>query len=120
MLKKLMTLAVLTPLSAIAAEAPAAQTAQGPGYEMLFFGAVMVAMMYFMIWRPQSKKSKEHKALMGGITKGDEVSTVAGIVGKGTKVTDDYIAVEIASGVEMKFQKNAIVATLPKGTLKSI
>ena len=57
---------------------------------------------------------------MGQLTKGDEVSTIGGIVGKVTKVNDDYIAVEISDGVEMKFQKSAISATLPKGTLKSI
>ena len=57
---------------------------------------------------------------MGQLTKGDEVSTIGGIVGKVTKVSDDYIAVEISDGVEMKFQKSAISATLPKGTLKSI
>jgi len=73
-----------------------------------------------MVWRPQSKRAKEHKTLLSAISKGDEVVTTAGIAGKVTKVTDDYIQVEVAANVNLTFQKHAISATLPKGTIKAI
>jgi len=72
------------------------------------------------MWRPQSKRAKEHKNLVSGLSKGDEVITNGGIAGKISKVSDDFIRVEIAEGVEIKIQKVAISTALPKGTLKSI
>ncbi|MNF14226.1 preprotein translocase subunit YajC [compost metagenome] len=73
-----------------------------------------------MIWRPQAKRAKEHKSLLGSLQKGDEVVTSGGIAGKVTKVTDDFVVIEVSDSVELKFQKAAIAATLPKGTLKAI
>ena len=85
---------------------------------MFLIGFLVI--FYLMIWRPQAKRAKEHKNLLGGLQKGDEVVTSGGIIGKVTKVTDDFVVVEISDNVELKFQKQAIAATLPKGTLKSI
>ena len=73
-----------------------------------------------MIIRPQSKRNKEHKALMEGLNKGDEVVISGGMMGKVVKVTDDFVVVEVANNVEISFQKGAVTATLPKGTLKNI
>ncbi len=101
-----------------AAAAPAAGPA-GTGMEWIFLVGFVV-IFYLMIWRPQAKRAKEHKTLISSLNKGDEVVTSGGIVGKVTKVTDDYIAVEISDNVEIKFQKGAVVAALPKGTLKGI
>ena len=98
----------------------AAPGAQGGGMEMIIMLAVFGLIFYFMIYRPQAKRAKEHKNLLGGLQKGDEVVTSGGIIGKVTKVTDDFVVVEISDNVELKFQKQAIAATLPKGTLKSI
>nr|WP_322786138.1 preprotein translocase subunit YajC [Marinobacterium jannaschii] len=75
---------------------------------------------YFFMWRPQSKRAKEHKNLLGGLSKGDEVMTSGGLVGKITKVNDDYVVLEVSEGVEMQFQKVHVAAALPKGTIKSI
>ncbi|KXU38388.1 preprotein translocase subunit YajC [Ventosimonas gracilis] len=97
-----------------------ADAAMGGGSFQFIFLLGFVAIFYFMIWRPQAKRSKEHKALIGGLQKGDEVVTAAGIAGKVSKVTDDFVLVEVADKVELKFQKSAIAATLPKGTLKAI
>ena len=72
------------------------------------------------MWRPQSKRAKEHKNLVEALNKGDEVVTNGGIAGKINKVSEEFVLVEIAQGVEMKIQKQAIAAALPKGTLKSI
>ena len=101
------------------AAAPAAAGPLGGGFEWIFLVGFLV-IFYLMIWRPQAKRAKEHKNLLGGLQKGDEVVTSGGIIGKVTKVTDDFVVVEISDNVELKFQKQAIAATLPKGTLKSI
>jgi protein translocase subunit yajC len=73
-----------------------------------------------MIWRPQSKRAKEQKNLLSNLQKGDEVVTNGGIAGKIVKVSDDFVVLEVSDTVELKFQKGAIAATLPKGTLKAI
>ena len=94
---------------------------EGPSaiMQLLFFGG-FILIFYFLMWRPQSKRAKEHKNLVTSLSKGDEVITNGGIVGKITKVTEDFIAIEIAENVEIKIQKVAISSALPKGTLKSI
>ena len=109
----------LIPAAYADAAAPAAAGPAGSGFEWVFLIGFLV-IFYLMIWRPQAKRAKEHKNLLGGLQKGDEVVTSGGIIGKVTKVTDDFVVVEISDNVELKFQKQAIAATLPKGTLKSI
>ncbi len=75
---------------------------------------------YFIIWRPQSKRAKEHKELVGGVGKGDEIVTNGGLMGKVTRVDEQYLLLEVAKGVEVKLQKHAVAAALPKGTIKNI
>ncbi len=75
---------------------------------------------YFFMWRPQSKRAKEHKELLNGISKGDEVITAGGILGKVVNLNDDYVVLEVCEGTELTFQKTHVSAALPKGTLKSI
>lgn len=103
------------------AEAPAAAAAQ-QGSPLTFWGMMifMVLIFYFMIIRPQNKRNKELKNLLASLSKGDEVSLSGGMLGKITKVTDDYVVVEVAPNIEITFQKAAVTATLPKGTLKNI
>lgn len=74
---------------------------------------------YFMLFRPQAKRAKEHKAMLEAIAKGDEVVTSGGVMGKVAKVAEAHIEVTVADGVDLKIQKHAIVAVLPKGSLKS-
>lgn len=88
-------------------------------FNLIFFGGFAL-IFYFLIWRPQSKRSKEHQELMGSLNKGDEVMTNGGILGKLTKVDDNYIVLQISDNVEVKMQKSSVAAVLPKGTLKSI
>ncbi len=110
----------LIPAAYADAAAPAAAVGPaGNGFEWVFLVGFLV-IFYLMIWRPQAKRAKEHKNLLGGLQKGDEVVTSGGIVGKVTKVIDDFVVVEVSGSVELKFQKQAIAATLPKGTLKAI
>ena len=86
---------------------------------LLFLGG-FVLIFYFLLWRPQSKRRKEHQALMSGLEKGDEVVTAGGIVGQVNEVEDDFIKIQVADNMELRVQKTAIGATLPKGTLKSL
>lgn len=88
-------------------------------FNLIFFGGFAL-IFYFLIWRPQSKRAKEMRELMGSLNKNDEVMTNGGILGKITKVDENYIVLEINDNVEIKMQKSAVSAVLPKGTIKSI
>lgn len=109
----------LIPAAYADAAAPAAAGPAGTGFEWVFLVGFLV-IFYLMIWRPQAKRAKEHKNLLGNLQKGDEVVTSGGIAGKVTKVADDFVVVEVSDNVELKFQKAAIAATLPKGDRKSV
>jgi len=80
----------------------------------------LVAVFYFMVLRPQSKRAKEHKAMMEALQRGDEVVTVGGEVGTVSKVYEQYAGVQLAENFEVIVQKSAIQSVLPKGTIKAI
>jgi preprotein translocase subunit YajC len=80
----------------------------------------LVAVFYFLVLRPQSKRAKEHKAMVEALQRGDEVITVGGEVGTVSKVYEEYAGIEIAENVIVTVQKAAIQNVLPKGTIKSI
>ena len=101
--------------SAWAQEAPA----QGGGIMGLLPLFVIFAVFYFFLIRPQMKQAKEHKQMVESLSKGDEVVTNGGLLGKINKVGDNFIILEIASDIEVKVQKHAISATMPKGTIKT-
>lgn len=92
------------------------------GPDMLIMLVIFGLIFYFMIYRPQAKRVKEHKNLVSSLSKGDEVLTAGGLIGKITKVSDDndFIKVELAEGTEVMVQKGSINSVLPKGTIKSV
>ena len=92
---------------------------QGMGMTTLLFPIILIAIMYFLMIRPQMKRQKEHKAMLEKISKGDEVLTSGGIAGVVTELGDNFITVEVADNVRIRVQKGAIGNVLPKGTLKS-
>lgn len=92
---------------------------QAGGSSFLIMIVIFFVIMYFMIIRPQMKQAKEHKQMVDSLTKGDEIVTNGGLAGKITKIGDSFIQIEVAPEVEVKVQKHAVSATLPKGTLKS-
>lgn len=104
------------------AHAQGAAPAQPPGGEMfqIVFLIGLFALFYFIAIRPQRKRQKEHAQMVSALNKGDEVVTTSGILGKITSLDDNYIVLNVAERVEMKFQRVHIHAVLPKGTLKSI
>lgn len=79
---------------------------------------LMFVVLYFVMIRPQMKRQKETKAMLDALTKGDEVVTQGGVIGKITKLGDTFVSVEVANGVELQVQRVAIVQVLPKGTYK--
>lgn len=102
------------------AYAEAAAVSQ-PGFVETWLPLIgLLAVFYFLVLRPQSKRAKEHKALVEALQRGDEVITLGGQVGLVSKVFEEYVAVEVAENVEVTVQKAAIQNVLPKGTIKSI
>ncbi|MBC6904889.1 preprotein translocase subunit YajC [Saccharophagus sp. K07] len=101
-----------------------AQTQSAPPPQSGLFQIVMLvglfALMYFMLIRPQRKRQKEHQQLISALAKGDEVVLTSGMLGKVTDVGEVYITVDVGNEVKLKFQKVAVHAVLPKGTIKSI
>ena len=80
---------------------------------------LMFVVLYFVMIRPQMKKQKEHRAMVEALAKGDEVVTAGGLLGRVSKLGDNFLGVEIANGVEIQVQRQAVVQVLPKGTLKA-
>ena len=98
-----------------------AGAASSDGGIMSFLPLVaLIAVFYFLILRPQSKRAKEQKSMMAALQRGDEVVTGGGEIGTVSKVYDQYVGVEIAENIEVKVQKSAIQSVLPKGTIKAI
>jgi preprotein translocase subunit YajC len=85
---------------------------------------LMFVVLYFLMIRPQMKRQKEHKALLGALAKGDEVISAGGLLGTVTKVSDSYVTIQIAEhgdkAVEVVMQKASVSAVLPKGTIKAL
>jgi preprotein translocase subunit YajC len=81
---------------------------------------VIFGLFYFMLLRPQLKQAKEQRAMIAALQKGDEVVTNSGVVGTVTKVGDNFVGLEIASGVIVHVQKSSVQTKLDKGTIKSL
>jgi preprotein translocase subunit YajC len=79
---------------------------------------LIFVIFYFLLIRPQSKRAKEHKAMITALAKGDEVVTAGGILGRITELAEQHLTLEIADGVEVKIERHTVQKVLPKGTLK--
>jgi preprotein translocase subunit YajC len=109
--------------TAYAAEVAADTTAAGALgggdlYSTMLMLGVFAVLVYFMLLRPQNKRLKAHRDLVSSLEVGDEVVINGGIMGKITKMTDDFVSLSIADNVEIKCQRQAITTVLPKGTIK--
>lgn len=92
----------------------------GPSqFTPLLMVGVFFVIFYFLLFRPQQKRAKEHQNLLAKLATGDEVVTGGGVLGKVTDVGETFITLEIADGVRIKVQKTQITQLMPKGTLKS-
>lgn len=100
----------------VAAQPPSTlqQILQGP-LPLIF----LLVLFYFMLIRPQMKRSREHKDMLGRLAKGDEVITSGGLAGVVRDIGENFLTVEIADNVAVRMQKSAVISVLPKGSLKS-
>lgn len=105
--------------SAFAADAAAPAAAQGGGMMEIGILIFFFAIFYLLIWRPQAKRSKEHRNLVAALSKGDEVVMSGGMMGKIVDLDDQTLTVKIAEGVQVRYQRHAVAQVLPKGTLKA-
>ena len=97
-----------------------AQDAAASGGLMSFLPLIVIfAVFYFMLIRPQMKRSKEHRNLVAGLAKGDEVVTNGGVLGRITDVSESFVTLEIADDTQIKLQRQAVANVMPKGTIKS-
>ncbi|MCE4513586.1 preprotein translocase subunit YajC [Xanthomonas hortorum] len=103
------------------AQATGGAPAAGPMGSLSTFALtiILIAVMYFLMIRPQMKRQKEHKSLLEKLSRGDEVITSGGVAGVISDIGDNFITVEVADNVRIRVQKSAVGHVLPKGTLKS-
>ncbi|MFK5970323.1 MAG: preprotein translocase subunit YajC [Candidatus Marithrix sp.] len=99
-----------------------AESAAAPdtGLLNLIMLVVLFVVFYFLLIRPQTKRVKEHKKMVDSLTKGDEIMTGGGILGKIINMADDYVTIEIAPNIQIKVQRQSVSTVIPKGTIKSI
>jgi len=102
---------------AAAATTPAGQT--DSTFSLIMIVGIFV-LFYFMLIRPQNKRAKEHRELIGNLKKGDEIVTSGGILAKVVNLDEQFIKVNLTEGVEVSLQRSAVTTVLPKGTIKSL
>ena len=107
---------LLIPAAYAQAAAPAPQ---GGGLGMMLMPLILIAVMYFLMIRPQMKRAKEHRSMLEALNKGDEIITNGGLAGVVTDIGDNFVTVEIADNVRVRVQKSAVGNVLPKGSLKA-
>ena len=103
------------------ANAQAAGGAPAGGFSLISMAPIilMLVAFYFLLIRPQNKRAKDQREMLSKVAPGDEVATTGGILGKVVEVGDQFLTLEIASGVNIKLQKFQVSQVLPKGTVKS-
>jgi preprotein translocase subunit YajC len=90
-----------------------------PGGFMGFIPLILIfVLFYFLLIRPQAKRAKEHKQMVASLSKGDEVVSNGGLLGRIAELDDSFITMEIADGVKVKVQRQSVMTLVPKGTIK--
>lgn len=78
------------------------------------------AIFYFLIIRPQSKRTKEHRAMVSALTADNEVIFAGGLMGRIKKIEGDYAIISLNNNTDIKVQRAAVISVLPKGTIESV
>jgi preprotein translocase subunit YajC len=102
------------------AAAAAAPAAQQPGFEAVLFPLGILIFFYFLFIRPQSKRNKEQKEMLAALSKGHEVATTGGIVGKVVDLDENFVRLEVNDNTYLTVQRHAIANMMPKGTYKTL
>jgi preprotein translocase subunit YajC len=100
--------------------AQTAASAGGMSLSDFAFPLVLFGLMFVLLIWPQMKRQREHKQMLESLAKGDEVATNGGIIGRIIDIGPNFVLVEAAKGIEVKVQRHAIAAVLPKGSLKTL
>ncbi len=116
LLRPIMAAALVLSSALHAAPAPA----EAPGFMSFLPFVILIAFMYFMILRPQMKRSKDHRTMIDSLGVGSEVVFAGGLMGTVKKIDTEYAVITLANNVDVKVQKAAVVSVLPEGTLKQI
>jgi len=111
---------LLVLIGSVAQAADGAAPAKGGSMGPILFLVIILAFMYFLVWRPQQRRNKEHRNLVSSVAAGDEIVVSGGVIGKISKVHDNYVEVEVSENSVITFQLGSISSVLPKGTIKSI
>ena len=106
-------------ISAAHAQAAGAPAAGGNPMFGLLMPLILIAVMYFLMIRPQMKRAKEHRSMLAALNRGDEVITNGGLAGVVMDIGDNFVTLEIADNVRVRVQKSAVGNVLPKGSLKA-
>jgi preprotein translocase subunit YajC len=101
----------------VAPAAPAGASAS-PGLASFLPLVVIFVLFYFLLIRPQTKKAKDHKAMIAALAKGDEIVTTGGMLGRVTALDDSFVTLAVAQNVEVRVQRHAVAQVMPKGTTK--
>lgn len=105
--------------NAWAQEAAGAPPAGGGAMSWIFLIG-MFAIMYFFLIRPQVKRQKEHKKMVEGLKKGDEVQTMGGLMGKIAEIGENFIKLEVADDTVVTVRRVSVESVMPKGSLKDL
>ncbi len=100
--------------------AEGAAPAQTPGIMDFAPLILLFIVFYFLLIRPQSKRVKEHKKMVESLGKGDEVVTTGGLLGKIVELGDNFVVLEVSLDVQLRVQRQAVAAVMPKGTMKTL
>lgn len=80
---------------------------------------LIVAIFWFLLIRPQMKRNKQHRELVAGLAEGDEVITAGGLLGRITRVGENFVTVRLADNLSVKLQRNSVAQVVPRGTTES-
>lgn len=115
-MKKIIFLIMITPNILFAEQT----TPDMGGLSSFLLFPLLFVLMYFFIIRPQTKKANEHKKLINELKVNDEIITQGGLIGKIKKITDKFVIISLNVNTDATIQKNSIITSLPKGTIKQI
>jgi preprotein translocase subunit YajC len=108
-------------LDFLVSPAYAQQAAQQPNALLQFAPLVfLLVLFYFVLIRPQMKRNKEQREMLGKLAKGDEVITNGGLAGTVREIGENFLTLELAEGVAVKLRKDAVASVMPKGSLKAL
>jgi preprotein translocase subunit YajC len=93
---------------------PIAQAQQGGNYTFLISLALMVAIFYFLLIRPQQRRARQQRDLLGSLQVGDEVVTVGGMFGRITEMDDESVTLDVGAG-RVRFIRQAVARKVTYG-----